>query len=238
MNPHTFTFALVFGAVALLSAAVHVVLAVRVGRRSTASAFALFAVAAVSLAVAVLVVLRAVSPIVGYAVLCLSLASFQLFDLLQDEHARRRKVASLAPRPAAETVPAIWVGVAAASVLMLVPYVLHGEERAAALVVGICALVMAGIAWRIASAPVQLYGEDVRAERLRDRASRSRKAGVSAVIAIGCIYAFMSFANSGLPAVLPWQRLLLAVSLAVWAALGASVVLYSRYLDHLSRTAS
>ncbi|HET9095139.1 MAG TPA: hypothetical protein VFN37_00635 [Candidatus Baltobacteraceae bacterium] len=237
MNPHTFQFDLVFGAVAALSALVLAVLGVRTGRRST-TALALFAVAAVSLAVAVLVVLRAASPIIGYTMLCLALASFQLFGLLQDERARRRRVASLVPRPAAQAVPAIWVAIAAASVLMLAPYALHGQERAAALVVGICALVMSGIAWRIASAPVQLYGEDIRAERLRDRAWRSRKAGVSAVIAVGCIYAFMSFANSGVPAVMPWQRLLLHVSLVVWAALGVSVVLYSRYLDHLSRAAS
>ncbi|MDP9111742.1 MAG: hypothetical protein M3M96_08930 [Candidatus Eremiobacteraeota bacterium] len=224
-------------AVAVLGAIVHVVLGIRVGRCDTTSALARFVVAFVALGVAVLVFVPIISPVVGYGMLCLALVSVYLFDLLRDEHTRRRRVASLTPRPAAEAVPSVWVAIAVASVLLLAPYVVLGEQRAAALMVGVCAFVMAGIAWRIASAPVQLEGDDIQTERIRIRASRSRKAGLTAVLAIGSIFVFISFVNGDLPAVLPLQRIVLLVSFVTWAGLWAWVTLYWRYLDRLSCSA-
>ena len=225
-------------AVAVLGAIVNVVLGIRVGRCDTTSALSRFVVAFVAIAVAVLVFVPIISPVVGYGMLCLALVSVFLFDLLREEHTRRRRVASLTPRAAADVVPSVWVAITVSSVLMLAPYVVLGEQRAAALMVGVCAFVMAGIAWRIASAPVQLDGEDIHIERIRDRASRSRKAGLTAVLAIGIIFVFISFVNSDLPAVLPVQRILLLVSFATWAGLWAWVTLYWRYLDGLSLSAS
>jgi len=203
-----------------------------------ASALSRFVVAFVALVVAVVVFVSIMSPVVGYGILCLALVSVFLFDLVRDEHTRRRRVASLTPRPAADAVPSVWVAIAVASVLMLAPYVILGEQRAAALMVGVCAFVMAGIAWRIASAPVQLEGDDIQTERMRDRASRSRKAGLTAVLAIGSIFVFISFVNADLPSVLPLQRTLLLVSLVTWSGLWAWVTLYGRYLDGLSYSAS
>ncbi|MDP9111548.1 MAG: hypothetical protein M3M96_07950 [Candidatus Eremiobacteraeota bacterium] len=226
------------GAVALLCAIVNVGLGIRAGRCDRTSALSRFSVAFIALVVAVLVFVPIVSPVAGYGVLCLALVSVFLFDLLREEHTRRRRVASLTPRPAAEPVPSVWVAIAVASVLMLAPYVILGEQRAAALIVGACAFVMAGIAWRIASAPMQLEGEDIQTERVRDRASRSRKAGLTAVLAIGSIFVFISFVNADLPAVLPLQRTLLLVSLLTWSGLWAWVMLYGRYLDSLSPSAS
>jgi len=52
-----------------------------------------------------------------------------LFDLMREERARRRRVASLAPRPG-RSCSAVWVAIAVASVLMLVPYVMLKEQRA------------------------------------------------------------------------------------------------------------
>ena len=238
MNMHSFLGELAVSAVCVLAALVHALLGIRARRWDPSSAFLHFAVASVALVIAAFVLLGVVSPIIGYATLCVALACFTLFDLLQDEHTRRLRVASLAPRPTAEFVPTVWIAISMASVLLLVPYVTLGEQRGAALIVGIGALVMAGIAWRIASAPVQLYGEDIRSERMRDRASRSRKAGVTATVAVGTVFAFISFVNSGLPAVLPLQRLFLTVSFLTWACLGVWVVLYSLYLGRLSSSSS
>jgi hypothetical protein len=211
---------------------------IRVVHSGAASAPARFAIAFVALVIAVLVLLRVTSPVIGYGALCLALVSVYLFDLLRAEHARRRRVASLTPRPAAEVVPTIWVAIAMASVLLLAPYVILDEQRAAALMVGICVFVMAGIAWRVASAPIQLRGEDIRSERMRDRASRFKKAGMSAVVAIGSIFVFISFVNADLsPAIFQSQRILLLISFATWAGLWAWVTLYWRHLDRLSRSA-
>jgi hypothetical protein len=231
---------LTVAAVAFLATIVYGVLGIRNRDCDPASARAFFVTAFVAFVVAVLVVSQIISPVVGYSLLCLSLAGFQLADLLQEERGRvrRRRVALLAPRPMAEVAPTVWVALAAASVLPLAPYVVLNEERAAATIVGMCALVMAAIAWRIASAPRQLYGEHIRSERMRDRRSRTRKAGVTAVVAMGSIMVFISFVNYNLPAVLPLQRILLMVSWWTWALSGASVILYSAYLGRLGDSTS
>lgn len=221
---------------AFLVSVLYVVLGMRNRHCDPPYARAFFVTAFIAFVIALLVWYQAVSAVVGYSFLCLALAGFQLADLLQDEHARarRRRVALLAPRPAAEAAPTVWVALAAVSVLSLTPYLVLNEERAAATIVGVCALVMTAIAWRIASAPRQLYGEHLASEWMRDRRSRTRKAGVTAVIAMGSIMVFMSFVNHNLPAVLPLQRTLLSVSLWTWALSAASVILYSVHLGRLS----
>jgi len=238
MNTHPNVGSLVVGGFAGLAAVVYALRAVRARRRDAPFAFPNLFVAVVALVVGALVLLHVASAVVGYAALCLALAIYQLFDLLRDEQVRRRRTASLRPRPAAEAVPTVWVAIAAASVLMLAPYVILGEQRGAALMVAVCALIVAGIAWRVASGPIQLRSENIRDERMRDRASRTRKAGVPAVIAIGSVFVFISFVNSGRPDVLPLQRLLLLASFVTWAAMGSWVVLYSQYLDRRAGSTS
>lgn|GEM_PF-1442034 len=213
------------------------ILGIRQRRCDPVSARKSFAVALLALVLALLMLPQVLSPVVGYSLLCLALAGSQLFDLLQDERARRRRVASLAPRPNAEAIPTVWVALAVASALLLAPYVILGEQRAAAVIAGVCAFVMAGISWRIASAPVQLHGEDIRQERMRERAARMRKAGVAAVIAMGSIMVFISFVNSQLPTVLPLQRTLLNVSWWTWAVSGVWVIVYSRHLFRITDSA-
>jgi hypothetical protein len=211
---------------------------IRVIHSGTASALSRFLIASVALVIAALTILRVISPVVAYGALCLALVSVFLFDLLRAEHARRRRVASLAPRPAAEVVPTVWVAIAVASVLMLAPYVIFDQQRAAAFMVGICALVMAGIAWRIASAPVQLKGLDIQSERMRDRASRFKRAGLSTVVAVGSIMVFIGFVGFDSPAELPWQRILHVVAFVTWTGLLAWVMLYWRRLERLSHSMS
>lgn len=224
-------------AVSVVAAIVYVHAGVRAGPR-TAWGLSRFTIACVALVLATLVFFSVASPVVAYGIICVALVSGNLFDQVLKEHARRRRVASLTPRPAAEAVPTVWVAITVASVLILAPYVILGQQRVAALMVGICALVMAGISWRIASAPVQLKGEDIQSERLRDRASRSRNAGMSAVLAIGSIMVFTAFVNVGLPTILPLQRILYLVSLVTWAGLWVWVILYSRHFSGLSRSVS
>lgn len=204
------------------------------------SSRALFVVAAAALVLAVLAFFQILSAVIGYSLVCLTLVCYQLFDLLQNEHdrARRRRVALLAPRPAAEAVPTVWVALAVACASMVAPYVLLGEQRAAALIVAVCALVMAGISWRIASAPVQLFGENVRSEQMRDRASRTRKAGVTAVVAMGSIMVFIVFVNSGLPAVTLPQRALQSISWFVWILSSVWVMWYSTRLERLANAST
>lgn len=238
MDMSTFAGSLAVSAVAVIVAIANGVVGLRARRCDGEWSRSRYVVAAVALVIATFVFLRAASSVVGYVLLCLALVGSQLFDLLRDERARRQRVASLVRRAAAEAIPAVWVAISVASVAMLAPYVILGEQRAVALTVGLCALVMTGIGWRIASAPAQLYGQDIRYERMRDRASRSRKAGLSAVLSTGSIYAYIAFVNSGPAASLPLQNSLLLVSLFTWAGLFVWVILYSSRLERLSTAAS
>jgi len=228
----TFDQNLAIAAVAFLASIVYGILGIRNRHCDPAYARAFFVTALVAFVIALLVVSQVVSSVVGYSLLCLTLAGFQLADLLQDEHAwgRQHRIALLAPRPAAEVVPTVWVALALAAGLMLTPYVVLNEQRVAAAIVTVCAFLMAGIAWRIASAPRRLFGEDVGYERMRDRYSRTRKTGLTAITAMGSIWVFITFVNYNLHTALPLLRTLQSVSWWMWALSGVSLILYCAYL--------
>lgn len=135
------------------------ILGIRNRRCDPPYARAFFVTASVAVVIGLLVLFQIVSPVIGYSLLCLALAGFQLADLLQDEHARarQRRIALLAPRPAAEVVPTVWVSMAIAAGLMVAPYVILDKQRVAAAIVAICAFVMAAIAWRASPARPDSY---------------------------------------------------------------------------------
>ncbi len=166
-------------AVAALCALVYAGCGIRAGSCTTASGLARYIVAGVAVVIAILVGLNKTSAVVSYGLLCLALVSVYVVDLVREEHARKRRVASLAPRPMADAAPTVWVVIAAISPLMLTPYVVLREQLAPAFMVGVCALIMATIAWRLASSAVQLDGEDLQLERMRERAWRSKRAGLT-----------------------------------------------------------
>ncbi len=190
-----------------------------------------YLVAPFALVIAALVGLSVLAPVIAYGVLCLGMVSVYL---AREERKRRQRVASLAPRPAADSVSMVWVAISALSVLMLTPYVVFGQQRLAAIIVGVCSLGMSLIAWRIASSPEQLTGEDIRLERTRDRAYRLRRSGLTATLAIGIVFVFMSFVNAELPVVLPVQTILNYTSLIMWLALWAWETWYVYRLDRSS----
>ena len=86
----TFHAALAASAVAVLVVVIYGILGIRQLRCDPVSARAYFALSLPALVLALLILLQLLSPVVGYSLLCLALAGYQLFDLLQDERARRR----------------------------------------------------------------------------------------------------------------------------------------------------
>ncbi len=219
MNSVIFLEQITVAAVAVLAAILYGRSAMRTDPEQSAPAR--YVVALVGVLMAVSVLLGWLAPVLSYAVLCLTIVSVYAADLNAEERAHRRRVASLAPRPVAAAIPALWVATAAASSLMLVPYVLLGEQQIAALIVGLCSLAMAAIAWRLATAPVLIVGEDAVAARARDRARRELRVSLAAATAVAIAFVFMSFVNAQLPVVLPVQRVLHALSVAVWVVLWA-----------------
>ncbi len=177
-----------------------------------------FAVSFVAVAIAVLVGFRVLLPVVGYAILCLALVSVYVYDAVLEERTRRRRVASLTPRSGIDWQLIVWIAVSTLSIALLSPYIVLDEYRVPALIVALCSLVMSGIAWRIATAPVQLEGDDIAAERRRDRFRRIRKTGLASGLAIGIIFVFTSFVNADLRS--PMQIQFTVQSIAFFASFG------------------
>jgi hypothetical protein len=190
------------------------------------SAAARYFVGVGSLLVAAAVGLAVLEPIIGYALVCLFMVLAYAVDLVQDERARRRRVASLAPRSRAELLPALWTIVAALSAGMTVPFALAGHQTVAAYIVAACTLIMAATAWRLASAPMQLTGDNPREERVEERASRALRSGISSALAVAIVFVFSSFALKGVTTSLPVEHQILTLSFALWIVIWATTALY------------
>lgn len=102
-----------------------------------------------------------------------------------------------------------------------------GHDVVAAVIVGACTLSMAAIAWRLASAPLQLTGDDPAKERIEERASRALRSGMSCVLAIAIIFVFSSFSLKGVTSGLPIEHEILTLSFAMWIVIGLATVLYA-----------
>ncbi len=203
--------------------------AVYLGKRGcgAVSAAARLLVGVGSLTLAVAVGFAVLEPVIGYALMCLLMVAAFAIDLIQEEHARRRRVASLAPRPRVEFVPALWTLVAVLSATLVLPFIVAGRDVLAALIVGVCTLSMAGIAWRIASAPMQLTGNDPARERIEERASRAQRSGISCVLAVGIEFVFACFTLKESTAGLSrWT--VIALPFALWVLIWTATALYVR----------
>ncbi len=157
-----------------------------------------YLLAASMLALAGLAIVGVLAPVIAYSLTCLGLATGYLVALVREERARARRYAALTPRPPIEPVPAIWIGVALLSTVALIPYASAGSTAFAAAIVGLCALAMATIAWRIATAPTQITGDNPQLERRHERTLRTVKIGLTSIVTVGSIAVFLSF--TGAPA--------------------------------------
>jgi amino acid transporter len=79
-----------------------------------------FAVSFAALAVAALVGFRVMLPVVGYALLAIALVSVFVYDEILEERSRRRRVASLNPRPPVNWQLLLWIGLAAGSAIGII----------------------------------------------------------------------------------------------------------------------
>jgi hypothetical protein len=184
-------------------------------------------VALVAIAAGALVTFGRIEPVVAYALICLSGVAVYIVDLVQEERARRRRVASLSPRARLNLIPSLWAIVAALSAALVAPYTLHEGNRFAAAVVALCTMAMAAISWRIASAPLALAGWcDIETERKAQRALRATKSGLASILAVGTVYVFASFANQAATGATPLEHSVNSVAFFVWIGLGAWVALY------------
>lgn len=192
-------------------------------RRSPA---ARYAVACVAFAAALGVLANLLSIVVGYAMLCLALAARAAGDQIAEERAPRRRAAIINRSRRPDPVIVTWMLLTLLSSLALVPYVLDRTLLIAAIPVAACVATTLAIAWRIATAPPILLGDDLAAEQVVDRETRAIRTGNTCFLAVAAIASFtgfiggeMNLANYRIATCVP--LLVLAFGLLAWRSLYA-----------------
>ncbi|MEO6835578.1 MAG: hypothetical protein ABI231_06690 [Candidatus Tumulicola sp.] len=145
---------------------------------------------------------------------------------IAEERAPRRRSVLLGRSRRVDPVLATWIGLTALYSLLLIPWILDDVYRGVAIIVAACVVTMVVVAWRIATAPPLLFGNDLEAEQVVDRETRANRTGTTCFFANVTVFVFIGFVWG--PAIPEMAALALVwVGLLVWKSL---------YARHLSRT--
>jgi hypothetical protein len=160
-------------------------------------------------------------------VLCLALAcrAVAYLRIEERERTRGRRAALLQRTPRVDPVLLTWMGFAAASTLLLLPSLLGASDRVSAVAVAVCCVAMILVAWRIATAPKLLSGDDVEAESLLDRKRRIQRTGLVCIIAVGCASFYAAVAKGSIN--------FSAIGYVVWFALIVWLIVYRRIASQM-----
>ena len=175
-----------------------------------------FAVSAVAFLSAGAVLAHILAPIVAYAVICLALVGRCVADQIAEERAPRRRSAVIGRSRALDPVLITWIALTAASSLALVPWLMDPAYRVAAAFVAVCVLAMVAVAWRVASAPPLLFGNDLEAEQIVDRETRAVRTGNSCAITVAAVVVFVGFLGGFAHNIFAVALLALFVALFAW----------------------
>jgi hypothetical protein len=159
---------------------------------------------------------------VAYGFFCLAAASRLVAGLLAEERerARGRRAALLQPAPRIDPVLLVWIALATLTTLVFVPSLLVADQRAVAGIVAISVALIVFLAWRIATAPTLLSGDDVEAELVVDRTRRIRRTGSTALVAIAAA-SFYASIGAG-------SKTLFLVGMALYAVIAIWLMIYLR----------
>jgi hypothetical protein len=150
---------------------------------------------------AALEAVRAIPPIVPYALFCLANATVALLAYLQFRRAVERRVAPLVRRSPFTALPAMSiVAVICSFAAMIALATIYSPERAGALAVAASTLLLGTIAWRIAKAPALLLGVDPQLEYAVDERVRVGRARNAANLACAPAFVAIALVSPTLPA--------------------------------------
>jgi len=199
--------------------------------RERLSPMARYAVSALGFVMAGALLAHLVTPAVAYALLCLAMVGRCVADQIVEERVPRRRSAMLGRSRSIDPVLLIWIVLTAASAFELTPWLLEPAYRIAAVIVAVCVLIMVVVAWRIASAPPLLFGNDLAAEQVVDRETRTLRTGNACFLAIATVAIFDAFVGGQQGFIdhrfTIWGLLLLCAALFVWKRI---------YARHLTRS--
>lgn len=190
-----------------------------------------YAVSALGFVMAGALLAHLVTPAVAYALLCLAMVGRCVADQVVEERVPRRRSAMLGRSRSIDPVLLIWIVLTGASAFELIPWLLEPAYRIAAVIVAVCVLIMVVVAWRIASAPPLLFGNDLAAEQVVDRETRTLRTGNACFLAIATVFVFNAFVGGQQGFIdhrfTIWGLLLLCAALFVWKRI---------YARHLTRS--
>jgi len=199
--------------------------------RERVSPLARYVASAVGFGMAGALLAHLITPAVAYAMLCLALTGRCVADQLVEERAPRRRSALIGRSRSVDPVLLTWIALSGATSLVLIPWLLEQPYRVASVTVAVCVLAMVVVAWRIASAPPLLFGNDLEAEQVVDRETRTLRTGNACVLTIGTVAIFNAFIGDQQGFAdhrfIVWGLLLLWIALLAWRSI---------YARHLTRT--
>lgn len=172
-----------------------------------------------------------VTPAVAYAFLCLSMVGRCVADQIVEEQTPRRRSALIGRSRSIDPVLITWITLTGAASFALIPWLLDGTYRTAALVVAVCVLIMVAVVWRVATAPPLLFGNDLAAEEVVDRETRTLRTGNACFLTLCAATIFIAFAGG--------QQGYISHKYEIWGLqfLSFALLAWSRfYARHVTRT--
>jgi hypothetical protein len=145
-----------------------------------------------SLLLALIGALVPIPPIVLYAVFCLGFPGFLGVAYLQLRNRQTKRVAQIDVRTAFTVLPTYWYGVAVVAALLPTVDLRSATLRIPAAIVIFCAFALIVTAWRLATMPALLSGDDVPVERFVDDRLRFIRTATTLIFAPGVVFVYFS----------------------------------------------
>lgn len=143
----------------------------------------------------------AVPLVLPYALTCLALATAVVFSYLNFRRATERRVAPLVRRTIWKSLPPLAMLATAICLLGTASFAVYPEFRVGVAIVIVAALALLGVAWRVATAPAILFGDDSQLEYLVDEHLRFCRTMNLVTLACAPLTVLVAFAW----AMLPWN---------------------------------
>lgn len=143
----------------------------------------------------VLVMLKVLSPVIGYALLCADLAIVTSQIYLSMRNRSERRAASLQPRTPTTAVPALWYAGAGLSALLSLVLVIYPSLRISALIVTAACAAIIVVAMRTAHMAALLAGDDADIELYIDNRLRWSRVSGLLVLAYAASYIFIALSK-------------------------------------------
>jgi hypothetical protein len=137
-----------------------------------------------TIAMAGLVLFPAVPFVLPYALSCLGMAAAIMVSYLHFRRATQRRVAPLVRRSVWASLPPLAMLATAVCLFGTASFAVYPQFRVGVLIVVVAAIALLGVAWRVATAPAILFGDDSQVEYLVDEHLRFCRA--MSFVALAC----------------------------------------------------